>query len=261
MRLRLRVASRFLSLAALLWLLAPLPASAVPVLYGDFVGDGFMLLDVMEDSDTDPTPLFGAPQLMNGTMLEFSPMSFDSSAQNGTADITNATLSATVMASPGLFIEQIVISEGGDYTLMGLSGEATAAAGGTAFLDLLVLELNGMPVDPINVVRPFEFAPSGGMFELSDEGIVMDALWSGGVSIDLVAAVAQAGFPGARVTKLDLVINNTLATASQMGTAAHIQKKDFETVVATAVIPEPGTLFLVGSGLLGLGVFGRSKRG
>jgi hypothetical protein len=44
-----------------------------------------------------------------------------------------------------------------------------------------------------------------------------------------------------------------------MGTAAHIQKKDFEVVVSPEVIPEPGTFFLLGSGLLGLGIVGRQK--
>jgi hypothetical protein len=74
--------------------------------------------------------------------------------------------------------------------------------------------------------------------------------------------MAGLGFgPNARATKVEVVINNSLATFSEPGTLAFIAKKDFrvDIVPNPGPFPEPGSMTLAGMAMCGLGFARRRK--
>src|SRR5690606_14708681 len=105
---------------------------AAPINYLDKVGSTAVFSGIVEDSATDATPLYGMPTISVHT-LDFNPTSFGSFASGGSADVTDGLLAFTVAANPGYGVTRLVLSECGDYTLMGLGTAATSANVGTAF--------------------------------------------------------------------------------------------------------------------------------
>ena len=196
--------------------------------------------DIDETSTTDPTPLFGEPMRV-GNELRFYPTSFVSESENADPDTTQGKLRMRISTWPGTFFEQISVTEYGDYLFTGSGGAATQAnVGGTLYI---INETPGefptiiqMPLvsDP---VAPYSLPDSGGQFSAS-------------ATIDLT---------GYFWTELYLIFTDTLQTASEAGTVAHIEKNVAHGPITLIVVPEPSCLCLLAlSGWLSLP--GRKKR-
>jgi hypothetical protein len=219
-------------------------ALATPINYGNFNGATVMYLNVTEDSTTDPGPLFGAPTVSVDS-LQFNPASFGSFAANGAVDITDGTLTTMIMARPGNFITDINISEQGDYSLIGFTGNAATSARVALAAYITVTEVNGTPVTPFTGTINGTFNPLSGVYSLANPGFTTLAQWNGGFSFDVDALVASRGLSGS-ATKVTLTFNNTLVTTSETNTNAFIKKKEIGGVVVT--VPTPGSLALLGLG-------------
>ena len=231
---------------ALLGLFSP-AAQAASISYGNspVIPPGVMFLNVTESSATDPVPLFGPPAYFV-TGMDFNPTSFASSATNGGADVTDGQLNYTIMSNGLLSLN---LSEAGDYSLAGVGGAATQALAG-AVIHATVTQINGVnvapiPLIPVNASVGFNLAANAGIAQP----------WSLGLGLNVAGQLP----PGARATKVDIVIDNTLVTTSQPGTVAFIEKKEF--LLDHDVVPEPTTAALLGVALCGLGVASARKRG
>lgn len=237
--------------------LSALQARAVPINYGNFNGTSVMFLGVTEDSATDPTPLFGAPT-PSGNGLLFSPLAAFSATSTGGSppDITDGKLSMVIMTSGADRIEDITVSERGDYTLAGVGTAVTNVAVG-APVNLTLLELDGVGVTPVSIfMGNVPFSPSGGTYNLvSDPGTGVP--WMGSLTVDVDAALAAMNISG-RATKIRLVMDNTLVAFSEQGTTAFIAKKD-GTVGIDANVPEPSTWALLTLGVVALGLAARRR--
>jgi hypothetical protein len=204
---------------------------------------------VTESSGTDAIPLYGPPSAF-ALGLNFAPLAFSSSASNGSADITDGQLNFTVMGTGLTGVTAISLSEIGDYTLVGAGTPGTGVLAG-ALMRATVTEINNAPVAPINLV------PVNASFSDSLPGAIITAPWSLGLLLDVGA---QLGLPaGSAATKVEIAINNALASTSEPGTAAFIAKKDFRIDVSTVkIVPEPGMAGIAGLALCGL--VGASRR-
>jgi hypothetical protein len=203
-------------------------------------------LQVTESSSTDPVPLFGAPDPFV-TGLDFDPIGFVSSASSGAADVTsgqlNFTVHGSVSAQEVVAIDSISLFEAGDYTLGGTGTAATQALAG-AIMRLTVTEIDGMPVTPINLVP---VNASVGFNLAANPGIAQP--WSLGLNANVLAQL-----PGA--TRIEVVINNDLMTASEPGSAALMAKKEFQIggQFTRRIIPEPTALALASLMVCGVGL-------
>lgn len=209
-------------------------ANAATINYGNFgpVAPGVTFLDVKENSVSDPVPLYGPPAPFS-VGLDFNPTGFVATTTGGGADLTDGQLNFTVDSN--LPITNIGISERGDYTLFGAGTAATQVQAGSV-LFATVTEINGLPVAPINLAP---VNASVGFNLAANAGLVKP--WALGLGLNV-------GVPGA--TRIDVVINNTLAAVSEANTVAFIAKKDF--IVDLDVVPEPATAALAGMALCGL---------
>lgn len=236
--------------SAVAFLAAAPIASAAPINYGSFSGNTVVFQDIVEDSVTDPTPLYDTPSVV-GDQLNFSPTSFGSFATGGDADITDGLLQGKVSAQQGYHLETFSFSEFGDYTLIGENGtNATSANIGQVFF-VTITEVDGVALgaNSFTLVGNSSFT-SGGTFVLPDDAGIAQP-WFGSGSIDLTAGLAaqKAEFPGLYgdfVTGIEFTSNNTLAATSESGTVAFIQKKDVSLEIVA--VPEPASLSLLGLG-------------
>lgn len=222
-------------------------ALATPINYGNFNGVTVDWLQVTEDSATDPTPLFGTPTI-TGDSLNFNPVSFGSTASNGSADITDGTLTSMIVARPGYTIPAIQFVENGDYTLAGTGGVGTSASVNLAVF-VWVTEVNGAAITPVSFNVSGTFNPSSGTFDLFNDGPTFGIrTWNGGAYADIDAFLASQSISGS-ATKVTVTIDNSLVTTSQPGTLAFIKKKQIGGVAIT-VVPTPGAAALMGLGAL-----------
>ncbi len=231
-------------------------AQAVPINYGNFSGTTVNYLSVTEDSATDATPLFGAPTVA-GDALDFNPTNFVSSSSGGAIDSTIGVLNFTAEATSGNFIDQIVLSEAGDYTIFGSGGVGTSATvAAPVFIN--IVEVDGVSISPINYNGNLVFTPSAGDYNLADDGAGFGVIWTGVLDIDVEQLLIDAGVNytyGA--TEVKVILNNILATTSEAGSSAEIQKKDLQGLTVT-IFPEPASAMLLAA--LGLPVLSRRKR-
>ncbi|MFO0832639.1 MAG: hypothetical protein U0637_12460 [Phycisphaerales bacterium] len=220
---------------------------ATPINYGDFAGVSVDWLQVTEDSATDPTPLFGTPTI-SGDSLNFNPVSFGSTASNGSSDLTDGTLTSMIAARPGFTIPAIQFNESGDYTLAGVGGAGTSASVNLAVF-VWVLEVNNTAITPVSFAVNGTFNPSSGTFDLANDGPTFGIrTWNGGAMADINAFLASQNIAGG-ATKVTVTIDNSLVTTSQAGTLAFIKKKQIGGVAIT-VVPTPGAAALMGLGAL-----------
>jgi hypothetical protein len=219
--------------------LAP-AANAASISYGTFAVPPAMFIDVTESSGTDPVPLYGPPTPF-AYGLDFDPTSFVATATGGGADVTDGQLNYTIM-SPGLL--SLNVSESGDYSIAGPAPTASVFAGASA--RATVTQINGVNV------APFQLTPVNGSvgFSIPPNQVVQP--WAVGLTMNVGAQVAAQFGAGARATKVEIVIDNTLLALSSQGTLAFIAKKDF--FVDHDIVPEPTSLGLASMVLCGLGM-------
>lgn len=215
-------------------LMAGVTGAASAISYpGPFTGDTVVFSDVEETSLTDPgTALYGEPVTPPPAIddLVFEPTTdFGAFAPNGaaTGDLTDGRLVFTLTADQGLFLDTISVSEGGQFLTTG-TGSVNAA--GTIRLRDVNTSL------PIGSAVEFDFTE---LPATNDEG----GNWTGSGSIDLSSA---------QLNSVEVIIENTLAASigAENG-SAFIDKKNFD-VNATTFVPEPGSLALLGLGMLAL---------
>ena len=191
--------------------------------------------DIDETSMTDPTPLYGEP-LRIGNLLRFYPTAFASESRDGVPDTTQGKLRMRIEADEGYYLEQIVISEYGDYLLTGLGGAETQAnIGGTLYVidespEHMFPTIIEVPLEVTPVAPPFTLPDSGGQFQAHALIDVTEYQW----------------------TRMYVILTNTLQTTSTEGTVSFIQKNVLDgPVVDVRVIPEPGSLCLLALGAMG----------
>ena len=222
--------------------------------YGNYAGSTVSFLDVQ-----DQNGLFGAPTA-SGDSLDFSPNTFEAICPGAPSCppspvLVDDTLTITIQANNGSFIDDIYMSEAGDTTLTSfLDALAATSVSATVFVD--IFEIDGVSVNNINGNAQMVFT-NNGQFESNDEGVGTH-IWTGALLIDLDQIIANAGGSG-RATRVQLNLNNTLTAFAASGAAARIEKKDIDGLAIT-VVPEPGTAILMGLGLLGLASTRRSAR-
>jgi len=219
--------SALLSFVSILGLLT-VPAWGATAGYPDMPGSSegdVDFIDISETSNTDPLPLFGEPTRI-GNQLFFFPTSFVSTSTDGNlgmTDETSSTLSVTIVAGEGYYIQSITFSELGDYILTGIGTDATfASVTGT------------MTANPGNLVANLDIVPAPPYYSPGS------GAYQGYAVIDL---------SGMDLTQVELTVGNILQTGSEPHTTASIQKNIISApTIDVKVIPEPGCLFLLALG-------------
>lgn len=227
---------------ALAALAVPASAFATIATYGDKPAADLIYRDVTEDSITDLPPLFGNPTVF-GNALVFTPTLFGATSTGGGIDITDSTLTTTIEAKPNKSVSNILFSEAGDYTLVGVGTAATTATVVATYF-VRVVEVNFAPLPaPIQSNGALTFTPSGGTYDLvNDPGAGI--IWTGSTNIDVNAILAANNVSGV-ATKVLLSLDNQLIATSETGTTSFIKKKTADGVIII-VFPEPATLGLAG---------------
>lgn len=213
-------------------------AQAAIIPYGNFFGADVNYLAVTESSGTDAVPLFDTPAIVTNS-LDFDPKAFVSYASNGAADVTDGQLNFNIVAHAGKVITNVSISEGGDYTLVGTGTASTSDnAGVIAFVK--ITEINNIPL-AANQIITLPAVNAG--FSDSLPGAVVSSPWSLGLNVNVAGALGA----NQEATRVQVVINDTLATTSEASTLAFIAKKDFivNTDTTDSTIPEPAALGLL----------------
>ncbi|MBT8045729.1 MAG: PEP-CTERM sorting domain-containing protein, partial [Pontiella sp.] len=164
----------------------------------------------------------------------------------GGTDTTDGQLGFDIHSDPGNFINKLMFSERGDFSLSGFSNDAYADVSASFFVEILEVDGVALP-QPLNASTAMTFNPNAnGSFLLSAGGVPLyDGIWSGDMMIDIEDLLVQNGITFVNgATKIHMELDNTLTALSQAGTSAYIAKKDFQGFSVTA-IPEPATLGLV----------------
>ena len=223
------MARRFLAAASCLLLVLAVTANAPAAVmtYPGGMGETTRFGLIEESSTSLNFPLYGEPTIA-GDMLVFSPATFESSSENGDADITDGRLSLMVWAKPGFKITGVWVEEFGDYTLV---GDSLAGVGSVAFVSG---DGGGAP------------AVEGVSFS-DDESLDIATPFTLSYGVDVEAS-----------EKISIVLDNTLVTTAGEVSAGFIKKKGFKLTIHT--IPEPGTLVLFGCAGLGLAAVAWRRR-
>lgn len=222
------------ALAAVVICAAGAAANASILPHGNFTAADLNYLGVTESSGTDPVPLFDTPHVVTNS-LDFDPKGFVSYASNGTADVTDGQLNFDIVAHAGKAITGVNISEGGDYSLVGVGTTTSVSASVIAFVK--ITEINYVPLAANQIIS---IPASSASFTDSLPGPMTSVPWSLGLGVNV------AGFLGANqvATRVQVVLNNTLTTTSEASTLAFIAKKDFiiDTQTGDTNVPEPAAL-------------------
>jgi len=248
---------RLLVVVGLLW---PLTAASVPINYGDVVGINVIYRQVTEKtlSAGDADGLFGAP-VGSGDAIDFNPVGFASQSSGFLGnDITDVELTFGIEAKPNHLIDSIILTETGDYTLVGTGDAGTLAAVASSVI-IEVLEVDFQAIVPIQIQTSMTFTPSDGDFDLFNDGSAILAGWTGSLDFDVAGFLADNLIIG-DATLIQVTLDNQLVTLSQDGTTAFIAKKDTDGLSITTNVPEPSTGLLATLGLVGLGLRDRRRR-
>jgi hypothetical protein len=262
-----RLSSRRYSLfgvALIATLLSSVVAHSAPINYGNFSGATVDYLDVTEDANSagDFPPLFGPPSV-SGDSLDFDPVGFSASATGAAGnDLTDGNLKFMVAAHAGKAINNIQLAEAGDLTLLGFGTDATFV-GVTALGVIDISEVDGVGIPVISKPFALSFSPSGGTFGLATDGgggPLFNGTWSGSLAIDINQILTDENQPfNFGATKISINLDNSLTALSELGTFSLIAKKHFGGLSVTVNIPEPSTLALFGTMMMGVLVFRRAK--
>lgn len=206
--------------------------------YGNFQAADCAFNNVIENSLTDPLPLFGSPAV-SGNTLVFIPANFNSSVAGDNLDITDSQLVVDIAANAGRNIYTVSLSEEGAYALIG-SGTTDTFASVSAPVWLKIMNVNGVGINPITVQSDMIFT-SAGLWA----GGATSGSWQGNLVFDVTAALRANGVPTGYATQVELDLDNVLTTESEVGTSAAIYKTRAEITV-----PEPATLSLLAAGMI-----------
>jgi len=254
---------------------------AAPIVWGDFMGNTVMFVDVTENSGTDPdhfpplaippdpnAGLFGKP-IVSGDSLDFTPINFDaiSQFQSPAFDHTDGHLTFVAMAKGANdAIQNIKFAEGGALTVAGIGTNMTLAdVSAVGFLQISHVDGNPINVITIDIDLKFNFGSNGvlmnnGEWRLGSQGIVNGFPWKGEQLIDLNQELINRGITNFTrgATKVTVSLDNTLMAQSELQGGAFIDKKDF--FIVTVNVPEPASCGLAMLGLLaGFALVGRSR--
>ena len=213
--------------------------------YGDFVASDCTFKGVGETSQFNPLPLFGSPTVSGDTLM-FSPVNFASSALgDGGLDYVDSHLSVDITANAGHNIYTVNLTEKGDFALTG-NGTPDTYAQVTMPVWMQILKVNGAGINPITVQDDMVFTNAGLW-----SGGASSGAWQGILNFDVTATLRANGVPSGFATQVQLTLDNTLTTQSELGTSAVVNKTQ-----ADISIPEPATLSLLAAGML----LGAAKR-
>lgn len=232
-------------------------AHAASINYSDMDGASVKYTGISEASATDPVPLFGAPSV-TGNSIDFNPVLFNALSQFGTPpiDLTDGKLTFMVVAHAGVGISNFSFQEAGITTVVG-SGTNNTFTDVSAAGNLDISEVDGVGISVVKVPINLTFSniPANGTWRLGADGLALSRPWTGAQFIDLNAALTAAHVPFVRgATKVTVNLDNGLIAASESGSIAFIDKKDFGGLSITVNIPEPSSMILglAAFGLLGL---------
>lgn len=217
------------------------------MMHSDVAGNTVDFTGIEETSPTgDPLPLFGQPTA-SGDSLDFNPMGLSALAEDGGSDTTDGKLFVMVEARPLHTIETLSFLESGLVTLLTQSGDPIAAT--TSSVDIDVLEVDGSPITQYNLPpQLLSYTPSDGDYQHSVDatGPLFSSGWTGDLDVDLDAALTAGGIPFSfGATKVAITLDNAmLASTTELGSSAFIDKKDLDIFAETAVIPEPSSCVL-----------------
>ncbi len=217
--------------------------AAATTSYTDVIGTNVSFKSIQETSSFgQPEPLFDQP-IGAGNSLLFFPSGFAAHAEILAFDRIGSELQLEISGNGPLdTITDVSITEFG-HAILGGTGLATIAEASMSG-SLTVTETTSGPIAPVRIDWVGGFTPSAVFHAPDDNGLTP---WSGSVEIDVTAFVANA-------TKATLAYENVLTANRTFGDQAFIQKEGVEDGpgVIITVIPEPGTVALLGGGLLGL---------
>jgi MYXO-CTERM domain-containing protein len=206
--------------------------------------------------------IYGDPAVYGNTLL-FSPTAYYSrcSGQAG-VDMVDGLLRVWIECPDS--IETVRVEEGGAWFFFGRGSDATTAYVGALAANLVITEVNGVaPLSPLKMIPgTMDFVPASadvGSRTFTAVEPVDTAGWRGTMTFhDVSDALVGTAYEGGRVTGAMLVFDDVLATTSETGTIAFIDKK----WVSITTSPEPdGAALLAGAAVLGfIGMFRRRRR-
>jgi len=212
------------------------PNAATVTLYGADVSFTF-----------DDSSLFGAANVV-GNSIFFQPNNFKAESSNGAGAVSPGignTLTVDVEATTiGYDMSSFLLVEQGDYELSGASSSVSASgrlgvASNTTICGLYI------PCNDSNIFNVTGLDTVGALTE-----------WNGSTLVDLADTI---GWGSDTSVQLSLQ-NNLLATTTEFGDNAMIQKKLGAIGIEVNPVPVPAALWLFGSGLIGIAAFARRKK-
>jgi len=158
--------------------------------------------------------------------LVFFPSSFKAESENGASAQSSDRLEFTIYAKPGLMVQEVRISEWGNYSITG-SGSVNVIGA----LDVKNLLTNAQASAAMVTTPAMPLVASSNT----------SGVWEGSA-----ATILPSGW-----TEIHVVFDSTLATTSGGSSASSIHKSGTDALVVTVAIPEPScAALLIGSGAL-----------
>ena len=182
--------------------------------------------------------LYGQP-ILSGDSLVFTPTNFKAQSTNGQGIVqTSSTINVQVYTNANYNFSAFTLTELGDYSLIG--SDAQVAVGG----QIRAFDLTNPPppaanqlTDPIAVTAPLTVTTSLANYQTTNwqanAAIAVPTNWSNGVNLTIE--------------------NILLASTTQLGSAAFVEKKFVGNSVVLTPVPEAETyaMMLAGLGLVG----------
>lgn len=223
--------------------------------YGDYNGITVIYKDV-----NDVQNRFGAPTV-SGDSIDFDPTFLAECNDCGQVINVNDRLNFTIEAKPNRVIDNIILTEAGDFTLNDFFGLGLAEVTVSAPVFIEIFEVDNVAINQIDVNANLVFTPvvvPDGVYNASSFGNVTGQIWTGFLEIDLNQVLADNGYAGG-ATLVEITMDNILTAAAVNGGSAMIEKKDTSGLSVT-VIPEPSSASLLALGLVGIASI-RRRRG
>ncbi|MGA9163896.1 MAG: FxDxF family PEP-CTERM protein [Thiobacillus sp.] len=182
--------------------------------------------------------LYGTP-ILSGDSLVFTPINFKAQSTNGQGIVqTSSTINVQVYTNANYNFSAFNLTELGDYSLIG--SDAQVAVGG----QIRMFDLTNPPppaanqlTDPITVTAPLTVTTSLANYQTTNwqanAAIAVPTNWGNGVNLTIE--------------------NILLASTTQLGSAAFVEKKFVGNSVILTPVPEAETyaMMLAGLGLVG----------